>query len=49
MNNSTTKQSATPIIKAVKNFFTKLVKTDEEYPIKYYKRDKYPERGKQQA
>jgi hypothetical protein len=28
------------LLKAVKNFFAKMVKPQEEYPIKYYKRNK---------
>ncbi len=49
MNNNTSKHPAAPLMKAVKNFFSKLVKANDEYPIKYYKRDKHPVRGKQQA
>ena len=46
MNNSATKNPASPLMKAVKNFFSKLVKTNDEFPVKYYKRDKHPARGK---
>lgn len=28
------------LLKIFKSFFTNMVKTQEEYPIKYYKRDK---------
>jgi len=48
MNNSATKNPASPIMKAVKNFFNRLVKSNEEYPIKYYKRDKHATKGRQQ-
>ncbi len=40
MNNVIMKNQPNPLIKVVKNFFTRLVKTSDEYPIKYYKRDK---------
>lgn len=35
------------MIKAVMNFFAKMVKSPEEYPIKYYKRGKPYNKGRQ--
>ena len=49
MNNQTSKNPAAPLMKAVKFFFSKLVKTNDEYPVKYYKRDKHHTRGRQQV
>ncbi|MES2850848.1 MAG: hypothetical protein V4685_17440 [Bacteroidota bacterium] len=40
MNQSATKQQPNPLIKVVRSFFTRLVKNPDEYPVKYYKRDK---------
>lgn len=40
MNNLNHKAQGNPVLKAVKTFFSKLVKAHDEYPIKYYKRDK---------
>jgi hypothetical protein len=40
MNNVIMKNQPNPLIKVVKSFFTKLVKSSDDYPIKYYKRDK---------
>lgn len=40
MNHTATKAQQNPLIKVVKSLFTKLVKNPDEYPVKYYKRDK---------
>lgn len=40
MNHAATKQQLNPLMKVVKSFFSKLVKNSDEYPVKYYKRDK---------
>lgn len=40
MNHSITKHQPNPLMKVVKSLFTKLVKNSDEYPVKYYKRDK---------
>lgn len=40
MNNSIAKNQQSPLLKIVRSFFTRLVKNPEEYPVKYYKRDK---------
>ncbi len=47
MNNTTNKNSAMPLVKVVKDFFNKLVKANDEYPVKYYKRDKHYTRSRQ--
>lgn len=40
MNHTATKHQPHPLLKVVKSFFTRLVKNSDEYPVKYYKRDK---------
>ena len=40
MNNTASKTQLNPLMKVVRSFFTKLVKNTDEYPVKYYKRDK---------
>jgi len=40
MNPTATKAQQNPLMKVVKSFFTKLVKNSDDYPVKYYKRDK---------
>lgn len=40
MNNTANKTQQSPLVKVVKSFFTKLVKNSDDYPVKYYKRDK---------
>lgn len=40
MNHTATKTQLNPFIRVVKSFFTRLVKNSDEYPVKYYKRDK---------
>ncbi len=40
MNHTATKTQQSPFLKVFKSFFTKLVKNSDEYPVKYYKRDK---------
>lgn len=40
MSNTITKNQQSPLVKIVRSFFSKLVKNPEEYPVKYYKRDK---------
>lgn len=40
MNNSGNKKQSNPMIKAVITFLTRMVKPQEEYPVKYYKREK---------
>jgi len=40
MNHTATKHQPNPLLKVVKSFFTKFVKNSDEYPVKYYKRDK---------
>jgi len=47
MNNLIMKNQPNPLIKVVKSLFTKLVKTSDDYPIKYYKRDKNYSRTRQ--
>jgi len=47
MNNNIGKGTANPLLKAVKNFINKFTKPSDEYPIKYYKKDKQYHRGKQ--
>jgi hypothetical protein len=46
MNSTVTKTQQSPLIKVVRSFFTKLVKNTDEYPVKYYKRDKNFSRDK---
>jgi hypothetical protein len=41
MNNLNNHGQPMPLLKAIKSFFNKLVKTQEEYPIKYYKKTKH--------
>ncbi len=41
MHNYHPKQSENMLIKVVKNFFQKLTKSPEEYPVKYYKKSKH--------
>jgi hypothetical protein len=48
MNNNIGKGSTNPLLKAVKMFFSKFIKTPEEYPVKYYKKDKQYPRNRQQ-
>lgn len=40
MNTTATKIQQNPLMKVMKTFFSKLVKNSDEYPVKYYKRDK---------
>ena len=40
MNIEHPKNSENMIIKVVKNLFSKLTKSPEEYPVKYYKKSK---------
>lgn len=40
MNTSTQKLEFNPLLKLVKLFFTKLVKAQDEYPVRYYKKNK---------
>lgn len=40
MNNTASKSQPNTLVKAVKSLFTKLVKPNDDYPVKYYKRDK---------
>jgi hypothetical protein len=47
MNNSSTKNQLNPMLKSVMNFFAKMVKAQEEYPVKYYKRGKHYNKGRQ--
>jgi hypothetical protein len=43
MNNNIGKGSNNPLLKAVRFFFSKFIKSPDEYPVKYYKKDKqYP-------
>jgi hypothetical protein len=47
MNNNIGKGSTNPLLKAVKIFFSKFMKASDEYPIKYYKKDKQYPRNRQ--
>lgn len=40
MSNVIIKNQPNPLMKVVKSLFTKLVKSNDDYPVKYYKRDK---------
>ncbi len=40
MSNTATKNQSLPLMKAVKSLFSKLVKANDDYPVKYYKRDR---------
>jgi hypothetical protein len=41
MNNTISKGVANPLMKVFKTFFSKFVKNNDEYPVKYYKKDKH--------
>jgi hypothetical protein len=47
MNNNIGKGTANPLLKVVKNFFSKFMKPADEYEIKYYKKDKQYPRNRQ--
>ncbi len=34
------------LIKAVKDFFSRMIKPQEEFPVKYYKRDRHYNKNK---
>ena len=40
MNIENSKNQENMILRAVKNFFSRLAKAPEEYPVKYYKKSK---------
>ena len=40
MNQITNKPQTNMLFKAVKNFFSRMLKSQDEYPVKYYKRDR---------
>jgi hypothetical protein len=46
MNISITKHKVNPILKSIMNFFAKMAKSKEEYPVKYYKRGKPYNKGR---
>jgi hypothetical protein len=48
MSNNIGKGSTNPLIKAVKIFFSKFLKATDEYPVKYYKKDKQYPRNRHQ-
>ena len=47
MNNNIGKGSTKPLLKAVKIFFSKFMKASDDYPVKYYKKDKQYPRNRQ--
>ena len=46
MNQVANKIQVTVLIKVVKNFFSRMIKPQEEYPVKYYKRDGHYNKNK---
>ncbi len=40
MNSHSNTNLGNPLLKAVINFFNKLLKSNDDYPVKYYKKDK---------
>ena len=46
MNQAANKTQVIVLINVVKNFFFRMIKPQEEYPVKYYKRDRHYNKNK---
>jgi hypothetical protein len=47
MNQVSNKNQVNVLIKVVKNFLSRMIKCQEEYPVKYYKKDRDYNKNKQ--